>query len=473
VAGLLSKSVTATLPAVLMVLIWWKRGELRFSTIKSVVPMFVMGILFGILTIYLENYQVNALGSDWDVSPIQWGLVAGRAIWFYAAKLAWPTGLMFIYPSWPVEATVWWQWAFPIAVVSVMVAWWVMQGRLGRGPLAAVLIFVGTLIPALGFFDAYPIRFAFVADDLQYLASIALIVLIVAMASELAARWMTDTPIIARFAAALVILTLAGMTRAQTDIYENVETLWRDTVKRNPESFLAHNNLGAILNRQGMVKEAESHFIRAIEIKPTYVDAVMNVAKAREGQDDIDGAINYYQQAIAIDDTYAPALNGMGAMMGARGDTDSARQFFERAIASNPGYASAHVNLGLIYRDEGRTEDAIREFREAFDLQPDSQPAMEALIQIYMELERYDEAKSVAVSALQRNPKDFNLVGVLGLIAEEMGDDREAILRYERLQDLMPGDPASLDRLSSIYEKLGDKKLAEKYRAAFERVQSQ
>ena len=46
---------------------------------------------------------------------------------------------------------------------------------IGRGPLAAVLIFVGVLTPALGFFDVYPFRYSFVADHYQYHASMALL----------------------------------------------------------------------------------------------------------------------------------------------------------------------------------------------------------------------------------------------------------------------------------------------------------
>ena len=50
----------------------------------------------------------------------------------------------------------------------------VMAGAapVGRGPLVAVLFFAGTLGPALGFINVYPMRYSFVADHFQYLASI-------------------------------------------------------------------------------------------------------------------------------------------------------------------------------------------------------------------------------------------------------------------------------------------------------------
>ncbi len=54
------------------------------------------------------------------------------------------------------------------------------RNRLGRGPLVAVLFFAGTLVPALGFFNVYPMRYSFVADHFQYLASVGLLALLAA-----------------------------------------------------------------------------------------------------------------------------------------------------------------------------------------------------------------------------------------------------------------------------------------------------
>src|SRR5213075_2233597 len=105
-------------------------------------------------------------------------LIAGRAIAFYAWKLIWPAKLTFIYPRWnsidhPTPA----QWLFPIGVLVVLLILFALRNRIGRGPLAAALFFCGTLFPALGFVNIYPMRFSYVADHFQYHASIGLIAL--------------------------------------------------------------------------------------------------------------------------------------------------------------------------------------------------------------------------------------------------------------------------------------------------------
>ena len=71
----------------------------------------------------------------------------------------------------------WWQWLFPVAAVGVVAGLWLARHRIGRGPLVAVLFFAGTLGPALGFVNVFPMRYSFVADHFQYLAGVGLMAL--------------------------------------------------------------------------------------------------------------------------------------------------------------------------------------------------------------------------------------------------------------------------------------------------------
>jgi len=175
--ALLSKSVTCTLPAALVLLLWWRRRRLRASDLWPLIGWLVVGLLMALTTVWMERHHVGTRYIDWSLSPLDRCLIAGRAVWFYAAKLLWPAKLTFFYPRWHIDAGLWWQYLFPLAAVAVIAALWWLRSRLGKGPLVAVLLFVGTLTPALGFVDVYPMRFSFVADHFQYLASAGLIAL--------------------------------------------------------------------------------------------------------------------------------------------------------------------------------------------------------------------------------------------------------------------------------------------------------
>jgi protein O-mannosyl-transferase len=127
--ALLSKTVACTLPAVLVLLLWWKRGRVERQDVGVLSPMFLLGITFGLMTAWLEKHHVGASGPEWSLSFLQRCLLAGRALWFYAGKLFWPHNFIFIYPRWEIDPGAWWQYLFPVR------PWlfWLRCGGCGRG----------------------------------------------------------------------------------------------------------------------------------------------------------------------------------------------------------------------------------------------------------------------------------------------------------------------------------------------------
>ncbi len=108
IAALLSKSVTCTLPAALLVVIWMQRGTIRVCDIVPTLPLFAVGIACGLLTAQLERLHVGAEGAEFAWSPAKRLLVAGRSIWFYIETLFWPHPLIFFYPRWPTPTAEFW-----------------------------------------------------------------------------------------------------------------------------------------------------------------------------------------------------------------------------------------------------------------------------------------------------------------------------------------------------------------------------
>ncbi len=463
IAALLSKTVTATLPAALLVLVWWKQGRLPIKQSLSVLPMILIGAMFGWFTVWLEKVQVGASGLDWNLSFVDRWLVAGRALWFYARKLLWPSNLIFTYPRWDIDSGQWWQYLFPLAAFATIFALWWYRQRIGRGPLAAVLLFAGSLFPALGFFDVYPMRFSYVADHFQYLASIAVTTLLVATLTTLITNDDGQESGVFRIVGLVWVGVLMALTWNQTKIYEGLEPLWRDTLAKNPSSFMAHNNLGALLNRRGDYVEAEVHIRAALRLKPGFVDSMVNMGKAREGQGDLDGAMDYYRQAVELNPSFPAALNGLGAMYGAKGDLRSAEQHFEAATQADPEYPSARMNLATLYLSRNELPAAIEQFETVLKLQPDSATALAALSQAYQAAGQPERAENAIRQQLSARPDDVALLGPLGVLCASQKKHPEAIECFERILELIPDEPNALYYLSQIYTELGDSKKASEY----------
>ena len=245
VCAMLSKTVACSLPAAMLLLVWWKNGGVKWRDVRPLLPFFVIGLALAVNTMLMERSRVGAVGEDWSFSLAERVLIAGRATWFYATKLLWPSNLTFIYPRWEIDAGSWAQWLFPLGAAVLVATAWVMRNRIGRGPLVAILFFGGTLVPALGFVNVYPMRFSFVADHFQYLASIGLI----ALAGTALARHR----LVERASYALPVL-LGVLTWRQAHVYRDLETLWTDTIARNPSAWLAHNNLAKMALLRGDLK---------------------------------------------------------------------------------------------------------------------------------------------------------------------------------------------------------------------------
>lgn len=339
--ALLSKTVACSLPAALLVVLWWKRGRLKATDALPLLPFFAAGLGFALVTAGLERTHVGATGADWDLSAPHRLLIAGRAVWFYLGKLVWPHPLAFIYPRWTVDPSQVWQWAFPAAAVGLLAGLWVRRHCLGRGPLACALYFGGTLVPALGFFDVYPMRFSFVADHFQYLASLGPL----ALAAAGFARLESLRPRAGRAAAAILLALLAATTWARGKAYRDLEGLWNDTLAKNPGCWMCLSNLGELCRKDGRRDEAVRYYERVLEARP-----------------------QHYM-----------VRNDLGAMLFARGDLKGAEDQLRKALALKPDLASARTNLGAVLYKQWRFAESVVELTAAVRLAPASADARDNL----------------------------------------------------------------------------------------------
>lgn len=374
ILSLLSKTALATLPAILLTLIWRRRGRLAWRRdVLPLLPWFGVAVTFGLLTYYVETVYLGADGAAFSLSLPQRVLLAGRTPWFYASKALVPLGLIFCYPRWLIDPAIRWQYLFPAGLAAVA-TWFAVVARRNRGPIAALLIFIAALFPILGLLHVFYFRYSFVADHFQYLACLALIVPLCAVLSDWLAhpgrkRWGAVAP-------AVLLVFLGGLTWAQAANYSDVETLYRGILARNPESWLAHNNLGLLLaSEPGGLPEAIDHYRAAVRIEPAYFESHFNLgsALAHSGsEEDKPEAIAEYRSAIGLKPDYVEAhYNLANLLSGTPGRLQDAIGEYRIALALEPGLAEAHANLGnALAQTPGSVPSAIVEYETALRLKP-------------------------------------------------------------------------------------------------------
>jgi protein O-mannosyl-transferase len=457
--ALLSKTVTATLPAALLVVFWWQRGRLDWRRdVLPLLPWFLLGLAGGLLTAWVEHRffisvytGTGATGTDFSLSFFERCLLAGRVIWFYLGKLLWPADLMFMYPQWKVDSGVWWQYLFPLGI-GVLIAGLARVARKHRGPLAGFLFFAGTLFPALGFINVYPFIFSYVADHFQYLASLGIIVPLaaglLATLRSLPGRGPSATRWLAPASGGLLLAVLGVLTWRQCGMYRDAETLYQETLRRNPDCWMAHSNLGLIQAKTADgLPEALEHFAAAVRLKPenaelhNYLGSALARTPGRQSE-----ALAEFETALRLSPKFPYAHINLGvALMGA-GRLPEALEHFEAAVRLKPDLAEAHNFLGYaLARFPGREAEAIAEFETALRINPDFHEAHTNLGIALAEIPgRMPEAIGHFEAAVRIDPGSASAHYNLGYALVRMQDrQQDALAQFEAVLRIDPNQAAA------------------------------
>ena len=447
--ALLAKATAFSLPAVILLVCWWKRGRIRWrADALPVLPFFALAIGFGLVTAWLEKNHLGAKGAEWAISFPDRCLIAGRVPWFYIGKLLWPANLCFVYPRWRPDTASLTQWIYPITALGALVALWLARRRLGRGPAAAAFFFAGTLFPVLGFMNAYYMRYSFVCDHWTYLSSLGLIALGAALVAR-AVEYLRAPAVLYGFAVT-VLPVLAILTWRQCGMYADIKTLWQTTIRLNPNCWMVYNNLGLDSFQKGNVGEAIAYYQKALEFNPDLEEAHYNLGLALFHKDEVDEAITQYQRALQINPDYAEAHNNLGDALLKKGNVDEAIIRYQKALEINPDLAEAHNNLGLTLFRKGNVDEAIAHYQRALEIKPDFAEAHYNLGSALLKKGNVDEAIAHCQKALQINPDSMEAHNNLGNAFRQMGRMDEAIVHYQKALQIKPDNAEVQNNLARV-----------------------
>ena len=451
--ALLTKTVTASLPAALMVVTWWKHGGFEWRRdVRPLLPWFVAGAVMGVVTAHFESELIGAKGTDFALSPIARTLLAGRVVWFYLAKLIWPFDLSFIYPRWNVEPSIWWQWLFPLLTLALLVTliWLARRGQ--RQWLAAAMLFGGTLFPVLGFFNVFPFLFSYVADHFQYLASLAFFALAGAGINRLAVKLGRG------YSIALGGMLLAGsatLTWDQAALYRNSTILYESTIAVNPDCWLAHHNLAVALAESGQTDEAISHLETVLRLKPDYAPGLNHLGDDLTRAGRAAEAITILQRAIRLEPRYAEAHNNLGVALMALNRAPDGLVAFSEAVRLQPSLATAQSNLGFALASSGRNAEALIHLEIAARLQPENAGAAVDWATALALTGRQSEARIQFERAIQLAPGNADYRVQYGHALAEFGDVSGAVGQFSAALELNPNHALAHLQLALALRRLG------------------
>jgi tetratricopeptide (TPR) repeat protein len=399
-AGLLAKSMVATLPFVLLLLDYWPLGRMHdrhefFRLLVEKIPLFVLSVVACVTAAMMPGLLVP--------DRVPWLERVGNALVsyvIYLRQMAFPAQLAAHYPLLP-GGQPWWKicLAFVLlaAVSATVVAWRQRRPAL----LVGWFWFLGMILPVIGLVQIS--SGVAHADRYTYLPEIGLAIAVAWAVGDWSLGW-KHRPVVLGCCSVAVLLALAAEGYNQTSFWRNDESLWARALactsdnRGNDFNSVAHNGLGNALAKRGNKSQAIAEYRKALQINPGYKVAHYNLGIALSDSGKTDEAVAEYRVALRLDPNYAEAHNNLGVALMADNEREDAVVEYSKALAVEPDYAEARYNLGNALLQAGNVDAAITQYRQALEV----------------------------------TPKDARILNNLGIALSIKGDDKGALAQYRK-----------------------------------------
>ncbi len=395
--GLMSKPMVTTLPFALLLLDYWPLqrmnlpstpqrdaeasklegetpGPSQYSArpiwwlLLEKVPLLATSIASAIVTVMAQ--KAGGAVSSTIAKPLLLRLQNSAVCYaVYIAKLIWPAHLAVLYPyprALPAGEVL------ASALFLVTTTGLVLKYRERRYLVVGWFWYLGTMVPMIGLVQ---VGNQAMADRYAYLPFIGLFVMTVWGVSEWAetvtqehrhALW--KWPLVAASLSAVV--ALAFITRIQVGYWHDDTRLWSHALEVTQGNFVAENNLGAILGREGRDEEAAAHFRMASMLEPGDPVSQLNLGIYAQKHGEQVQAIKRYETALLLatdSRVRAGAYANLGQIYYAQRDYVRARAHFESAMMLNDPFP---LQLGLLAGKMGDWDAASRYFVQAVSAEP-------------------------------------------------------------------------------------------------------
>lgn len=462
----LSKGMAVTFTGVIVLTDFILRKEFRKEDILYYLPFAGVSVFFGVVAIFAQQEAgFIYLETQWNYAEKI--ALAGYAFLLYLWKMIMPFHLAAFYPfpektggSLPSVF-----WLAPLAVTLILGISWYLKKR-SYWFLLGPWFFAITIVIVL---QILSVGEAIAADRYFYVSSAGFCIAFGMGFAWLYQEGSKKNAVLKPLAAiggAAILTGLAFLTYQQTHIWKNSLSLWTDTISKYDRVPIAHYNLGVTYGlEQQDYDRAEPHFLRAIEIRPGYPQALYNLGIIMTNRGKYEESTERFRQLLKVKGDYPLAHSGigynlekqgkfaeaaemyrkeleispenynvwlgLGINLGKSGDLQGSIPALQKAATLDASRPEPFVNMGVFHFNAGRFRDALPFYELALQRKPGHPEAYFNMGSAYMNMSRMDSAEWAFRKALEQNPKLMESYISLGNIASGRGDTKGQIENYK------------------------------------------
>jgi Flp pilus assembly protein TadD len=250
-------------------------------------------------------------------------------------------------------------------------------------------------------------------------------------------------------------LWLQVLPRHESDLKVLQASLMQQRIRKDPRDFVAHFNLGAVLQSEGKTGEAIGELGQALAIRPEDATALNNLGAALESEGKLQDAVSYFDRAVRVRPEYANAQYNLANSLLALGRAQEATTHFHEALEVQPEDADAHNNLGRALAVQGDLAGATAEFENALRINPEHVNAHYNLGTALAGQRKLAEAEAEFNQALRLDPQNADIHNDLGTVFALQGKLREAAAQFESALRINPGLTTARSNLERVRSRQG------------------
>jgi tetratricopeptide (TPR) repeat protein len=169
----------------------------------------------------------------------------------------------------------------------------------------------------------------------------------------------------------LSLLNKSAPTEAEKKDAQQKVSQYQQEVQKNPNSAVAHTNLGEALRRTNDLEGASKEHQEALQLNPNMQEAKVGLALVEQDKGNTSTAKQKLQEALDQKEN-AFAYFFLGLFLYYSEDLNSAEVAFRKAIALDSNHAGYHLTLAALLDEQGKVPEAITKYKEAIRIAPNA-----------------------------------------------------------------------------------------------------
>ena len=450
--------------------------SLKMPTLRAL-PLLALSAIFGVVGIFFQQKLIGGLDvrNQDELSRLaSLGWTAG----FYGWKMLSCWDLSFVYPRWNINGAEVLSWIPNALVLATLLGAFLLRKKVGLLPFASMLLYLLTMLPALGIADVFFWRYSYVGDHYVYQSLPLLLILIAFPAITLNQRFKLPKSI-ATLLAVGVVFGLGWISFERAKVYRVEKELWTDTLQKNPDAVPALSFFSEDCLKRSEFDQVDKYLDRMIAVDSHMFEAWLLKATVAFDALDWQNALAFYEKAHEYSPkssiAHVESCVGLAAAYMRTGSPNKAIGMAENALTllvkSNASNAKGRLGSlymrSIVYRQRAalalrRDQLATASYGKSKQLLEDRPELVRAAAIAFFDTESYNDAdRLLEMLRPYAEKQDAQLLLIMADRSLNKGDPGKAAELCRQAIALSPKRPELYRFLAITYASVGNASEAE------------